>query len=81
MRTTLWFDNNDLGNGVPQAIFACGRYTTCWNLLVHIDKLKQIPTSELSQFQKDLIAEEDNIKLFWMKFINNPRFNVKTYIL
>ena len=79
MKTTLWFDDEDLKKGVPQAILACGRYTTCWNLLVQIDKLKQIPTAELSPFQKTLIAEEDNIKNFWMKFVSNPKFNVNSY--
>ena len=79
MKTTLWFDDEDLKKGVPQAILACGRYTTCWNLLVQIDKLKQIPTAELSPFQKTLTAEEDNIKNFWMKFVSNPKFNVNSY--
>lgn len=81
MGTTLWFDAEDLQNDLPQAIFACGRYTTCWNLLVHIDKLRQIQTTELTQFQKSLIAEEDNILFFWKKFVNNPKFNVNSYTL
>ena len=81
MKTTLWFDDEDIKKGVPQAILACGRYTTCWNLLVHIDKLKQIPSAELLPFQKTLIAEEDNIMKFWMKFVSNPKYNVNIYAL
>lgn len=81
MKTTLWFDNEELEKGVPQAILACGRYTTCWNLLVHIDKLKQIPVTDRSPFQKTLIAEEENIKNFWMKFVSNPKLNVNFYAL
>lgn len=77
--TALWFNEDQINEGVPQAIFACGRYTTCWNLLVHIEKLKQINSSELTPFQARLIAEENNIREFWIKFCSNHFYQLKRY--
>ena len=79
MHTTLWFDEEHRQNGIPKAIFVCGRYTTCWNLLVFIDKLKKMEAAERTPFHNDLIAYENVIAELWHKFQQNHSYNSKQY--
>ena len=79
MRTTLWFTKDEIQNGMPQAIVACGRYTTCWNLLVYVEKLKSVEKSRLTANQKFMMSQSDAIRKMWEKFQSNPMYNIQTY--
>ena len=79
MRTTLWFTKDEIQNGMPQAIVACGRYTTCWNLLVYVEKLKSVEKSKLTANQKFMMSQSDAIRKMWEKFQSNPMYNIQTY--
>lgn len=79
MATTLWFDEEHKKSATPKAIFACGRYTTCWNLLVFIDNLKKKGEAERTPFQNELIAREDIIVDLWNKFQQNHFYNSRQY--
>ncbi len=80
MNTTLWFDEEHKLNGTPKAIFACGRYTTCWNLLAFIDKLKKMDDVERTPFHDELISYESIIADLWHKFQQNHFYNLQQYI-
>jgi len=41
MGTTLWFDKEKKEQNSLPALVACGQFTTCYNLLIYIDRLKQ----------------------------------------
>ena len=79
MGTTLWFTEEDKKKKLPQAIFACGRYTTCWNLLVYIDRLKRMENVQRTPFQNELIVNEPQIKDFWNRFKQNHFLRVRQY--
>ena len=79
MKTTLWFTKDELQDEMPHAIVACGRYTTCWNLLVYVEKLKSIDKQSLTANQKFMISQSDRIKDMWNKFQSNPLYNIDTY--
>jgi hypothetical protein len=40
MSTTLWFDGKQQDESVQESIIACGQFTTCYNLLEYINRLK-----------------------------------------
>ncbi len=40
MRTTLWFDSRNQQSGTLATLVACGQFTTCYNLLEYIYRLK-----------------------------------------
>ncbi len=42
MGTTLWFDKNDQDNDTRAAVIACGQFTTCYNLLEFIRKMREV---------------------------------------
>lgn len=37
MGTTLWFTESEREKGIPEALFTCGQYTICMNLLEYIE--------------------------------------------
>jgi hypothetical protein len=39
--TTLWFDKASMDAGVEPVLISCGQFTTCYNLLVYIHRLKK----------------------------------------
>ena len=43
MGTTLWFDTGDQLADSEAAIIACGQFTTCYNLLEYISRMKNDP--------------------------------------
>lgn len=58
MATTLWFSSEDVKNHSQAAVIACGQFTTCFNLLDYIDKLKkQYPGSAASVY--DQLTDEN----------------------
>ena len=78
-KTSLWFSVQQLHDNVPAKILACGRFTTCWNLLVYIEKLKNLQQNERTAFHDWMIAQEQPILEIWNKFKQNPMYNIKKY--
>lgn len=77
--TSLWFTKQQLSEGTPKMIFACGRFTTCWNLLIYIDRLKKLKQEDRTEFQNWFIAQEQPLLELWDKFKQNPEYNIKRY--
>jgi len=77
MNTTLWFTEKDIEDGVPEAIFACGRFTTCWSLLVYVDELNTIQNP--TPFQAKMAEQEDVLSTFWRNFKIDPLYNISAY--
>ncbi len=75
MGTTLWFTADDKLNKVPEALFACGQYNICMNLLEYIDKLKKDMTNT-TEAHKYIMQFEDKLMEDWRKFKNNPKWMV-----
>lgn len=63
MPTTLWFSKDGSTKKMQAAIIACGQFTTCFNLLDYIEKLKKsfdkkpCIYSTLSEDQKKIVDE------------------------
>lgn len=79
MKTTLWFTLDEKVKGIPLSLLACGQYTTCWNLLQHIDRIKKLPENELSEGQKMIISLEPILKGDWERFNANPLILANSY--
>lgn len=79
MKTTLWFTEDEKQKGIPLSLLACGQYTTCWNLLRLIDRIKQLPDKEKTEGQKMIVGLEPIIKGDWNRFNISPTKLAKTY--
>lgn len=79
MKTTLWFTEEEIKTGMPEAILACGQYTICWNLLQQIDRLQGVPEDELTDGQKELIGIKGILTGDWIRFNQNPRQWANSY--
>ena len=79
MKTTLWFTWDEKVKGIPLSLLACGQYTTCWNLLQHIDRIKALPEEERSEGQKMIISLEPILKGDWDRFNANPLILANSY--
>ena len=80
MDTTLWFTEDEIKAGVPQAVLACGQFTTCWNLLQHIDRLNGKDEAELTEGQKVLKEIEPILLGDWEVFNKNPYIHTTSYL-
>lgn len=78
MGTTLWFSENDLRNNLPQKLFACGQYTTCWNLYRYITKVSNPRIPNLNQEHALLKTIGKKVKDDWKLFNDNPLFMAQT---
>ncbi len=67
--TTLWWDEKDLHLQRQDNLIACGQFTTCYNLMDYILKLKAsgMATTELDSLYKQLEAD-------WKRFNEDPLF-------
>jgi hypothetical protein len=65
--TTLWWDETDLHLQRQDNLIACGQFTTCYNLMDYILKLKEngVVAGELDGLYKQL-------EIDWKKFNENP---------
>lgn len=83
MSTTLWFTANELKQGLPKVVLACGQYTVCWNLLQQARKIR-IAFSEnpeqMNEAQKLLVELEPLLQSDWKRFNQNPFYKTQTYI-
>lgn len=73
MGTTLWFTKDDREQEIPEALFTCGQYTICMNLLEYIEKLKK-DMSNTTDTHKLLLGCEQQLKSDWEQFQSNPRY-------
>lgn len=69
--TTLWWDETDLHVQRQDNLIACGQFTTCYNLMDYILKLKEsgITSEQLDSLYKQLETD-------WKKFDEDPVFLV-----
>ena len=69
--TTLWWDEKDIAVQRMDTLIACGQFTTCYNLMDYILKLKdnKIHSAEMDHMYKLL-------KKDWEKFNEDPLFMV-----
>ena len=72
MGTTLWFTKEELAKeNMLDSIIACGQFTTCWNLLEYIGKIKT-NSENINDNHSMLIECEDELMKDWMAFQKNP---------
>lgn len=63
MSTTLWFDSHHESEKVKEAIIATGQFTTCYNLIVFLGKLKATEkTPDLVQLEAVLKSDFESFK-------------------
>ncbi len=74
MATTLWFDTNDQHAGKQGDVVSCGMFTTCYNLLVYIQRLKKQAVYETfdETVKARLTFIEEQLNTHFNKFKKNP---------
>lgn len=75
MGTTLWFDKATQKNHSRECLIACGQFTTCYNLLLYIERLKAEngPYGDLSKKYQDRVDElERSLNTDYLKFMEDP---------
>lgn len=74
MGTTLWFDDPEDCN--QAALIACGQFTTCYNLLIYISRMKKGAPSYFSElgeeFQNKINKLETTLNDYYSKFKGDP---------
>jgi len=60
MPTTLWFSKDGPTKKMQSAIIACGQFTTCYNLIDYIEKMKTSYDNRVSVYSQ-LVASEKKI--------------------
>lgn len=73
VKTSLWFSEEDKSKNIPASLVACGQYTTCWNLLRFVIKLKK-SDKELTEAQKSILGCEEQLKEDWERFQMHPQW-------
>ena len=70
--TALWWDEKDIANDRMNTLIACGQFTSCYNLMDYILKLKdkKIHSAEMDHMYK--LLEKD-----WEKFNKDPLFMIE----
>ena len=71
MKTTLWFTQKDKDNGYPEAVFAAGRYTICFNLLKYIEDIQK-DGDNTNENHELIISCKQQLMEAWAKFQENP---------
>jgi hypothetical protein len=74
MATTLWFGKREQKNNDQAAIIACGQFTTCYNLLTYIIKMKASSYfgTLSAEVQAKIVALEGKLAVDFHKFCDNP---------
>lgn len=76
MGTTLWFTREELSRqNMLKSIIACGQFTTCWNLLEYIRKLKK-DSHNTGENHMHLITCENQLTKDWERFNDDPYWMV-----
>ena len=79
MALSLWFTEKDKADNMPKTIIAAGQFTTCFNLLDYLDKLKA-SSWNASERIEELKACETQLREMWEKFRENPYWLVDSII-
>jgi hypothetical protein len=74
MGTTLWFDSRNQKQHSEAALIACGQFTTCFNLLEYIQRLKASTVFDnLSEYYKIRVNKlEANLQSDYAAFDRDP---------
>lgn len=80
MPTSLWFTEQQKNKGLPQALFACGQYTICWNLLCLIGKIENNKNTYNTASMIDLLKYKKQLESDWVAFKRNPIIMVEQFI-
>jgi hypothetical protein len=67
----LWFTDDDRKKGYPEAVFAAGRYTICFNLLKYIEDIEKDGDNTNPNHQL-IISCKQQLMHAWEKFKENP---------
>jgi hypothetical protein len=82
MPTTLWFDDQQMKDGMREKLIACGQYTTCNNLLVYTYKIEQRAKEDKLFVWKDyktgILDLRKQLWADWMRFQEDPEFMLKS---
>ena len=71
--TRLCFSKEQISKEIPKKLVACGQYTTCWNLIMWIKRIKgQTSSNDENDTQRLLIQLEKQLKDDWEQFKINP---------
>lgn len=71
MKTTLWFTQEDKEKGYPEALFAAGRYTICYNLLAYIEEIQK-ECDYLNENHQLIISCKQQLMDAWEKLKEDP---------
>ena len=72
MGTTLWFTPEEIADGMPEALLANGQYTACFNLLDHIEQIRNDDTNLAPGTHQFLTSLEPQLLEAWKKFQKDP---------
>ncbi len=91
MGTTLWFEHEKIKDSSLASIIACGEFSTCYNLLVYIDRLKADTLyferlssawqEKLNDLQGRLLDDYDKFKKdpFWLYNESGLLFHIANF--
>lgn len=85
MPTKLWFTTDELDKKIPDAIIACGQFTTCFTLLEYIEKVIKNPRyqSDYEKYnaktKKAILQLHDSLMKDWLRFKQNPYWMVEEW--
>ncbi|MBE7178940.1 MAG: hypothetical protein INR69_21235, partial [Mucilaginibacter polytrichastri] len=74
MGTTLWFDRSQGAGQQQAALIACGQFTTCYNLLLYIRRMKKsnILQTFSPETQQNLNGLEKHLEKEYARFAEDP---------
>jgi predicted acylesterase/phospholipase RssA len=83
MPTTLWFDDQQMKDGMREKLIACGQYTTCHNLLVYTYKIEERVLTNQTLFdwgkhKTGILDLRNQLWIDWMRFQEDPEFMLKS---
>jgi hypothetical protein len=70
----LWFTPDELKKkDMLNCLIATGQFTTCWNLLEYLEKLK-LDDTNTNETHKQLLQLEKQLRQDWTAFNTNPKW-------
>jgi hypothetical protein len=72
--TTLWFDKDSIKNGVEPVLIATGQFTTCYNMLLYIQRVKkaEVYNGFTKEVKDHLNSIEDEMNTHYEAFKKDP---------
>lgn len=78
MGTTLWWSDEDIKEGKPEALIATGQFNICWNLLEYIYRLRR-NNSNLNENHQAIIDLLPQLEEDWEKFKKDPYWMTRIF--